>query len=295
MSHPAVRPAARGRRPYASVLLARNPSPMTLDGTNTWLLRRAGAAAAAWWSIPGRPTTATSARSPTRPGRSREILLTHGHLDHAEGAATLRRADRRAGAGARPGAAARRPRAWPRATWSPAAASRCGCWPRPGTPRDSLCFAAAGDGGADRRHRARPRHHRGRAPGRPARPTTSTRCSGCATGRRARRRARVLPGHGPVLPDLAAVLAYYLRAPAAAAGRRSARRSRPADATAARGGRRSSTPTSTRCCGRRPSCPSGLSWSTCAGEREVAAAAAPAPAPGSSASPRAAAGTCTGR
>ena len=34
---------AAQRDPTASVLLAPNPSPMTLEGTNTWLLRGAGA------------------------------------------------------------------------------------------------------------------------------------------------------------------------------------------------------------------------------------------------------------
>ena len=35
---------AHGRSASASVLLAPNPSPMTLEGTNTWLLRGAAAA-----------------------------------------------------------------------------------------------------------------------------------------------------------------------------------------------------------------------------------------------------------
>lgn len=41
MSHP-LYGQPRPVTPYASVLLARNPSPMTLAGTNTWLLRARG-------------------------------------------------------------------------------------------------------------------------------------------------------------------------------------------------------------------------------------------------------------
>ena len=44
MSHPAygeLRPVT----PLASVLLAENPSPMTLEGTNSWVLRAPGSEA----------------------------------------------------------------------------------------------------------------------------------------------------------------------------------------------------------------------------------------------------------
>ncbi len=41
MTHPLYE-ELRPVTPLASVLLARNPSPMTLDGTNTWVLRGPG-------------------------------------------------------------------------------------------------------------------------------------------------------------------------------------------------------------------------------------------------------------
>ena len=44
------------------MLLARNPSPMTLDGTNTWLLRATRVRAVPSWSTPARTTTGTSTR-----------------------------------------------------------------------------------------------------------------------------------------------------------------------------------------------------------------------------------------
>ena len=69
-------------------VLAPNPSPMTLDGTNTWIV--------------GDPTSGTIVIDPgpdhrghleaviaAAGGRIRHILLTHGHLDHAEGARSL--------------------------------------------------------------------------------------------------------------------------------------------------------------------------------------------------------------
>jgi glyoxylase-like metal-dependent hydrolase (beta-lactamase superfamily II) len=80
MTHPAygvVRPVT----PYAGVLLAANPSPMTLDGTNTWLL---GGVVV----DPG-PEDAAHLAAIAAAGPVREILLTHGHADHAEGARAL--------------------------------------------------------------------------------------------------------------------------------------------------------------------------------------------------------------
>jgi glyoxylase-like metal-dependent hydrolase (beta-lactamase superfamily II) len=72
---------------YAAVLLARNPSPMTLDGTNTWLLRAPGAAGAVVVD-PGPDDEAHLARVAAA-GPVRVILLTHGHPDHAAGARRL--------------------------------------------------------------------------------------------------------------------------------------------------------------------------------------------------------------
>ncbi|HEY6279882.1 MAG TPA: MBL fold metallo-hydrolase [Streptosporangiaceae bacterium] len=76
----------------ARCLLAPNPSPMTLDGTNTWLIAE-----------PGSPDVVVIDPGPGHEGhlnrirdevaaagqRAALILLTHGHPDHAEGAATF--------------------------------------------------------------------------------------------------------------------------------------------------------------------------------------------------------------
>jgi glyoxylase-like metal-dependent hydrolase (beta-lactamase superfamily II) len=75
--------------PYASVLLARNPSPMTLDGTNTWLLRAPGAGSCLVVD-PGPDDPDHLRAVVAAAGEVTEILLTHGHLDHSAGAAALR-------------------------------------------------------------------------------------------------------------------------------------------------------------------------------------------------------------
>ena len=73
-------------------LLAPNPSPMTLDGTNTWLIAE-----------PGSDTAAVVDPGPDDEGHLRrvrdaaaaagqritQILLTHGHRDHSAGAVRL--------------------------------------------------------------------------------------------------------------------------------------------------------------------------------------------------------------
>lgn len=73
-------------------MLAPNPSPMTLDGTNTWLLHEPGSATAVVVD-PGPDLVvhheAVLAGLETLGARAAVVLLTHGHPDHAEGAAAL--------------------------------------------------------------------------------------------------------------------------------------------------------------------------------------------------------------
>jgi glyoxylase-like metal-dependent hydrolase (beta-lactamase superfamily II) len=78
------------RTPRATCLLAPNPSPMTLEGTNTWIVAE-----------PGSPSVIVIDPGPDDEGHLRRvlgeavagdrrvaaILLTHRHLDHAAGAA----------------------------------------------------------------------------------------------------------------------------------------------------------------------------------------------------------------
>lgn len=75
--------------PRASLVLAPNPSPMTLDGTNTWILSEPGSAEAVVVD-PGPLHEAHLAAVLDRVGalgaRVGVILLTHGHPDHAESA-----------------------------------------------------------------------------------------------------------------------------------------------------------------------------------------------------------------
>ena len=80
------------RTPRAICVLAPNPSPMTLDGTNTWIIAE-----------PGSPSAVVVDPGPDDEGHLRRvlaaaaagdrrvasILLTHGHLDHSAGAARL--------------------------------------------------------------------------------------------------------------------------------------------------------------------------------------------------------------
>ncbi len=71
----------------AAVLLAPNPGPMTLDGTNTWILRAPGATGAVVVD-PG-PSDPRHLDAIVAAGPVDMILLTHGHRDHSEGAAPL--------------------------------------------------------------------------------------------------------------------------------------------------------------------------------------------------------------
>ena len=72
---------------YASVLLAGNPGPMTLDGTNTWLV-----------GPPGGPATVVVDPGPDDEEHARRVaglcsaelvLITHGHGDHTGGSRLL--------------------------------------------------------------------------------------------------------------------------------------------------------------------------------------------------------------
>jgi glyoxylase-like metal-dependent hydrolase (beta-lactamase superfamily II) len=86
-------PWASGRvTPSALCLLAPNASPWTLDGTNTWLLTAPGSASAAIVD-PGPDDDghlAAIVDAIDAAGvRVAAILLTHGHIDHSEGAVRL--------------------------------------------------------------------------------------------------------------------------------------------------------------------------------------------------------------
>jgi glyoxylase-like metal-dependent hydrolase (beta-lactamase superfamily II) len=80
------------RTPRATCLLAPNPSPLTLDGTNTWLIAEPGSSAVIVVD-PGpddeghlRRVLAEAVAGDRRVAR---IVLTHGHPDHSAGAARL--------------------------------------------------------------------------------------------------------------------------------------------------------------------------------------------------------------
>lgn len=87
MTHPAYE-TLRQVTPLAAVVLANNPNPMTLEGTNTWLLRAPGASASIVVD-PGPDDAAHLEAVATAAGRVVQILLTHGHPDHSDGARRL--------------------------------------------------------------------------------------------------------------------------------------------------------------------------------------------------------------
>jgi glyoxylase-like metal-dependent hydrolase (beta-lactamase superfamily II) len=77
---------------FAHCVLAANPGPMTLEGTNTWVLSAPGSDQAVVVD-PGpddvRHRAATLTAVAARGARVAAILLTHGHADHSEGARAL--------------------------------------------------------------------------------------------------------------------------------------------------------------------------------------------------------------
>ncbi|WP_030104645.1 MBL fold metallo-hydrolase [Actinoalloteichus caeruleus] len=86
---PSVAHPAYGRRrdvaDVASVWLANNPSAMTLEGTNTWVLRAPGATGRVVVD-PG-PDDEEHLRRVGEEGPVELVLLTHGHHDHSAGLA----------------------------------------------------------------------------------------------------------------------------------------------------------------------------------------------------------------
>ena len=86
-THPAYE-TVRHVTPVASVLLQSNPGPMTLDGTNTWLLRGADSTDTVVVD-PGQADDAhLDALLAAAPSISL-VLVTHGHFDHSQAAAEL--------------------------------------------------------------------------------------------------------------------------------------------------------------------------------------------------------------
>jgi glyoxylase-like metal-dependent hydrolase (beta-lactamase superfamily II) len=73
----------------AATILADNPGVMTLEGTNTWLLRADPERDDAVVIDPGPDNDAHLAAIVAAAGRVTQILLTHGHDDHSAGAKAL--------------------------------------------------------------------------------------------------------------------------------------------------------------------------------------------------------------
>ena len=258
--------SASGRR----CVLAPNANMMTLDGTNTWVLREPGARRSVVID-PGPPDESHLDAVAEQAGEVGVVLLTHHHLDHSEAAKEF--------------------------------AERMGCGVRALDPEYRLGSEGLGGGdvvevdGLEVHVVATPGPHRRlavvRAAGRAAVLTGDTvlgrgttvvahpdgqlgayldsldRLHALAESREI---GTIWPGHGPVIDDALGALDYYIahRAERLAAGRVGAwprcatsltpRARQPTSCRA--GSSRSSTPTSTRCSGERPSSPSGPSWPT---------------------------------
>lgn len=76
--------------PWASVVLARNPSPMTLEGTNTWLLGHDRLVVVDPGDDDEAHLRAVVDAVAARGAAVAEVVLTHGHPDHSGGARRFR-------------------------------------------------------------------------------------------------------------------------------------------------------------------------------------------------------------
>lgn len=89
MALPPVPPSATTR--LTRTVLAPNPGPMTLDGTNSYVIGRVGGPGSAGSAVivdPG-PADERHLSALGAAGDVQLILITHRHADHTEGAARL--------------------------------------------------------------------------------------------------------------------------------------------------------------------------------------------------------------
>ncbi len=197
---------------HAQCVLAPNPGPMTLDGTNTWVLADPGADVCVVVD-PGPDDEAhlaavAAAAQSDGDRRVAVVLLTHGHPDHAEGAARFAGA---VGAHVRALDPAHRlgSEGLDGGDVVTAAGLELRVVPTPGHTADSLSFLVAADGGLLTGDTVLGRGTSVVAwpDGRLADYLESLeRLAGLAADGAV---LRLLPGHGPVLDDPVAVLAHY--------------------------------------------------------------------------------------
>jgi glyoxylase-like metal-dependent hydrolase (beta-lactamase superfamily II) len=199
------------RTPRATCLLAPNPSPMTLDGTNTWLIAEPGSASVVVVD-PGpedeRHLRRVHAEAVAGDRRVAAILLTHGHPDHAAGAARFAELT-----GAPVRAADPAQRLGPEGLADADVVTAAGCELRvvasPGHSADSVCLLLPADGGLFTGDTVL------------GRGTTVIASDGnLGDYLRSLRQLRdlagtrevglLLPGHGPMLSDPVGALDYYL-------------------------------------------------------------------------------------
>lgn len=190
--------------PRARLLLAPNAGPMTLDGTNTWLLAEPGGGSCVVVD-PGPDDNghlrAIADAAAETGQRVAAILLTHGHVDHAEGAPVLSRAT-----GARVHA---RDPAYGELLGDDFDTDglRLGVVATPGHSADSVCFLIHDDDAL-----LTGDHILGRGTSVVEYPEGRMADYLASLARvRALHAARLLPGHGPVVDDPARVIDYYLR------------------------------------------------------------------------------------
>jgi glyoxylase-like metal-dependent hydrolase (beta-lactamase superfamily II) len=202
LAHPAygiLRPVT----PFASVLLEDNPSAMTLDGTNTWLLRAPGADQCVVVD-PGLADVGHQERVAALSKSVAMILITHEHPDHVGGAAWLAS---RTGAPVRAFDANLCRDADPLTDGEVVEAGGLSLTVRhtPGHTEDSVCFELAHDG-----QRAMLTGDTVLGRGTTVVFDLGSYLSSLRLLVNRPSDTAVLPGHGPELPDLATTAAAYL-------------------------------------------------------------------------------------
>ncbi|WUJ74388.1 MBL fold metallo-hydrolase [Kribbella soli] len=197
---------------YATLVRADNPGPMTLDGTNTWILKAPDGERSVVVD-PGPMLEEHLTAVLEAAGRVAVVLLTHKHPDHSEGAAWFAN---QAGCGVRAVDPAFRiptdhAHGLSEGDVITAGGLRIEVLPTPGHTLDSVCFWLPQDGslltgdtvlGRGTSVVAHPDGALG--------PYLDSLNSLRAFANSSAGVARLLPGHGPVIDDPAAVLTYYL-------------------------------------------------------------------------------------